>query len=156
MFTWQQLPALDQTQTVRTPPFHQRDPVVPQRPQIHVNRRRFRARGALQTYRDVDPASERSRNSSRAEPQRAEQLGKAGGEVDSGPFFCHDDARADAGEVHAPRLELVDRRAQSLGAELHDAVGAEGVADFVLADRGQPEAWVDFHFRWRDEDRVVA
>lgn len=152
MVTWQQLSALDQTQTVRTPPFHQRDPVVSQSPQIHVNRRRFGTRGALQTYRDVDPASKRSRNGSRTESQRAEQLGKASGEVDSGPFFCHDNARAHAGKVHAPRLELIDGRAESLGAQLHDAVRAEGVADFVLADRSQPEAWVDFHFRWRYEN----
>ena len=137
-------------------PLHQTDPVVTQGPEIDVNRRRFRTRGALQAYGDVHSAAERGGDGPGTESQGAEQLGEAGGEVDSRALLGHDDAGSDAGQVHAAGFELVDRGAEAFGAELHHAVRAEGVADFVLAHGGEPEGGVHFHLGWGDEDGVVA
>ena len=47
-------------------------------------------------------------------------------------------------------------QAQAFGAELHDAVGAEGVADPELADGQQPERRVGLQLHRRDQDGLVA
>lgn len=61
--------------------------------------------------------------------------------------------------IRAPQrvdLESVRLQAQTLSAQLHDAVGAEGVPDFVLTDGRQPERRVHLQLGRRDEDGLVT
>lgn len=53
-------------------------------------------------------------------------------------------------------LQCLCLQAQSFSAELHDAVGTEGVSDSELADSEQPQGWVRLQLYWRDQDRLVA
>lgn len=53
-------------------------------------------------------------------------------------------------------LQRVGLQTQTFGAELHDAVGAERVPDFVLTDGRQPERRVDLQLRRRDENGLVT
>ena len=55
-----------------------------------------------------------------------------------------------------PHLEDLSLRAQALGAELHDRVGAEGVSDAVLTERAQPQRQAGLQLKRRDEDGLVA
>ncbi len=53
-------------------------------------------------------------------------------------------------------LESVSLQAEAFGAELHDAVGAESVSDFVLTDGWQPESWIHLQLGRRDQDGLVT
>lgn len=53
-------------------------------------------------------------------------------------------------------LQSVRLQAQTFSAQLHDAVGAEGVPDFVLTDGRQPERRVHLQLGRRDEDGLVT
>lgn len=53
-------------------------------------------------------------------------------------------------------LKCIGLQAQAFGAELHDAVGAEGVSDLQLADGQQPQGRVGLQLHRRDQDGLVA
>ena len=53
-------------------------------------------------------------------------------------------------------LERLGLQAQSFGAELHDAVGAEGVSHLQLADGQQPQRRVGLQLHGGDQDGLVA
>jgi len=53
-------------------------------------------------------------------------------------------------------LELLRLRAQALGAELHDRVGAEGIPDAVLTQRAEPQGQAALQLKGGDEDGLVA
>lgn len=53
-------------------------------------------------------------------------------------------------------LERLGLQAESFGAELHDAVGAEGVSHPHLADGQQPQRRVGLQLHRRDQDGLVA
>lgn len=53
-------------------------------------------------------------------------------------------------------LEHVGLQAKAFGAQLHDAVGAEGVSNFVLTHGWQPERRIHLQLRWRYQDGLVT
>lgn len=57
---------------------------------------------------------------------------------------------------HDGYLQRVGLQAEAFGAELHDAVGAESVSDFVLTDGRQPEGRVHLQLRRWDQDGLVT
>lgn len=53
-------------------------------------------------------------------------------------------------------LERLRLQAQPFGAELHDAVGAEGIADPQLTDGQQPQRRVGLQLHRRNQDGLMA
>lgn len=131
----------------------------------------------LQTNGQVDPAAEGGADGSRVEPQVLEELGEGLGQGRPGTLLSYHHAGPDPGQVQTSGLRIRDSQrparregrssqelylqslrlqAQTSGAHLHDAVGAEGVPHFGLADRRQPERRVGLQLGRRDEDGLVA
>lgn len=128
----QQLAGLDQTQRVRSTSLNQRDPVVTECPQIHVNLSAFGRASTLHADRRVNTASERGGHAARVQSQRLEQLAELLRQLDAGSLLGDHDARPHTTQVDVALLEHLDRIAQRLRAQLDHSVRAERVPHAVL------------------------
>jgi len=154
--------------------------------EIKVKRKQRRPGKAtdLQADGQVDPAAEGGAHSSRVESQVFEELREGLRQGYPGPLLSYDHAGPHSRQVHSsslegpsgtetekftwirnvksfvwpssPYLQRVRLQAEAFGAELHHAVGAEGVADFVLTDGRQPKSRVHLQLGRRDQDGLVA
>lgn len=130
----------------------------------------------LQTDRQVDPAAEGGADGSGVEPQVLEEFGEGLCQGRPGTLLSYHHTGPDPGQVQPSGLKIrvsikpalrvgaspesylqrVRLQAQTFRAQLHDAVGAEGVSHFVLTDGRQPERRVGLQLGRRDEDGLVT